>query len=1675
MSSLATCLRKAGKALDRDDAAAIRDIYNDLTAGGVPAKTAATQAMSEYISSLNEERAIILDSAASQGAVPSPRVMYSRSTRSPEVSKKLSIVDMLYGKGKGKMIEGMSKDKTIKDLARILSARARKLNNGKAFSARTPRNKDILSDTIALETEAAMQQTNHAGDWYSQVLRDAIAAAGTLHPEINTDDNALAAFIFGMAITSNGMSVQENTKYAEKVYSSYKKKGKFPAFGAGAEGEAMRKAFKLFNDLKEKWGMNTLRNFLNTEFTVKELKLLGMEVNGENAETSVYGSAIFGPKIGQAFYQNLSGNFNPLTMDRWWMRTWGRMVGNLAPEGLKNATDQIDRFMAAVRADPAKVESMGFTVGAIEKSDKRMMSLAVELHKKYAQGNFKDKSEINMAAKILDTRVNFPVVAPRNGTERSWIREVVAETQRKLAEKGIPTDTASLQALLWYPEKDFYSQNGVSNERAKPTDYATEVIKLARERGVADADIERAIAAARARRSAGGLAPAEDTAGQEGRGPALTREERTHFLQDAAIRFVRELDTPYVGRVPKGSARLLNGAPVIQVHKLAVKAKNKFEAAGIATPEFRELAPAPESAKLFNRKLNTARKAMSSPTVGPRTQEELEGMRLFLTPDGLAGFAIDGDNIVSLFKHPKAKKEKGVAYPALLLATHQGGRTLNTLDTYAPHLYAKMGFVAASRVPWAMGPKPARVKGDPDYLYMVYDRSHHVYGGEGKTARTTVAAERMQQATRDALEPTASRRLMYSLKGEPNTPLNQLNKLSRVINEQANNPASSGSVVSWLKGKSLGKNAANIERMLSLLPRRNLKDFVRGNAMPSVDEYLLTANRMDGRANELMEVADDLGKRWSRYTSKNKESGRLLGELMHSATLMAVDPSKAYKSLKKSKNMSEADKALDAKRRDNHRVLVDYWNKLDAEGQAIFNEVRDGYAKQRMRVEAALEKRINEAETDETSKKSVLTELRKQFEAGRVSGPYFPLARFGELWAAARDENGEVIAFSKFEKLSDRRDWAAALRAEGFDVETGKQLDSKGIIERLDPKFVAKVTEMAKGVDPSLADEIWQLYLRNMPEMSMRKAFIHRKGRLGFSNNAIRAFGNAMFHGSHQISKLEYGHLLEGQLDVMKEEVRGLEKADHPDELWGNAIFREMKKRHDMAMNPTQSTLTSKLTALGFAWYLGATPAAAVVNLSQTAIVAFPVLAAEFSWAGAGLELNKAATLWAGTRGNVENRLRGDERAAMDEARKVGVFSKTQGHDLAGLSEGAIDYDSVRTKAMTAISWMFHKAEQANREITFLAGYRLARKKGISHEDAIVKSENLVWDSHFDYNSTNRPRIMQNNYMRVILLFRQYSLNMTYRLARDFRETFLPSDAPKAERVKAAQRLGGMMMMTGMFAGALGQPMSWAISGVLDALLGDEDEPFDSEVALRVYLTELYGSKAAEAILKGPVDAYIGPTMSSRVSLSHLWVREAPEGLEGARLYAHYLGEAAGPVLSIPKDIMIGASEMAEGQVLLGAERLMPKAVKDSMKALRYLSEGVQNKRGDVILDKEEMSKKDIFFQSIGFTPAKLTMQYEQNRAVGDAAKKIQDRRSSLMDRLFLSWRMQDKGEAKDTMAAIQKFNKVNPGVRIDVGNIIASGKSRARYTERSVGGVTLPPGLSHLHRKNKFTPEKAK
>ena len=94
---------------------------------------------------------------------------------------------------------------------------------------------------------------------------------------------------------------------------------------------------------------------MKTQHTVKEVKAYTNDtVSGENESEIVYGAAVMGPKIGNGFFANLYGFFEQLTMDRWLIRSWGRLTGTLVLNQRKQANMKRDQLKPLLKALSSK-------------------------------------------------------------------------------------------------------------------------------------------------------------------------------------------------------------------------------------------------------------------------------------------------------------------------------------------------------------------------------------------------------------------------------------------------------------------------------------------------------------------------------------------------------------------------------------------------------------------------------------------------------------------------------------------------------------------------------------------------------------------------------------------------------------------------------------------------------------------------------------------------------------------------------------------------------------------------------------------------------------------------------------------------------------------------------------------------------------------------------------------------------------------------------------------------------------------------------------------------------------------------------------------------------------------------------------------------------------------------
>lgn len=615
----------------------------------------------------------------------------------------------------------------------------------------------------------ALGQNANAIGWYDEKTRQALAVMALVHPEIATDENARFAFVWALAVTSNGMKVGKNFELAEAAYETYKQTGQMPTdLAAGQAQGAINDALALFNQLRAEWGIDDLRRFMQTNYTVGDITAISKALTpgGEHSDVTVRGAAILGPKIGNGFFSNLYGHFDALTMDRWLIRTWGRWTGTLIkpqPELTDKARARLRDAIAGISANQVEKARLERIVGQAidDKTDIDALSRAIQVASMdpdmRAQLNTSPLgSELRLAGNSLSKYLDGQKEAPSGPNERKYIRKVFGEILSELRAdpKYADLTMADLQAVLWYAEKRLYetakddaassAAEGYNDDEAP--DYANAASAVARGRGITERRIQNALKreskdgrAANAR--PGNTQPAAGPQGQQGTAGGFTEREKRQFIRATAVRRVRSDRDGGQGepRAYKGAGRPDGGKPGllralgvtwVREWKPGRSAGNVFRNNGIATPRFLELEATPANAQRFADAI-TAGKVAAGPAgaaVYVYPADEYQAMRLFLSEDGKTGVAIkqDGD-IVSLFSGADAGNS------ALAVAVAAGGKKLDAFDTVLPYIYSAHGFVAVARLTWDDKQAPPGWDkayfsgyngGQPDVVFMVLDPAY---------------------------------------------------------------------------------------------------------------------------------------------------------------------------------------------------------------------------------------------------------------------------------------------------------------------------------------------------------------------------------------------------------------------------------------------------------------------------------------------------------------------------------------------------------------------------------------------------------------------------------------------------------------------------------------------------------------------------------------------------------------------------------------------------------------------------------------------------------------------------------------------------------------------------------------------------------------------------------------
>jgi hypothetical protein len=695
--------------------------------------------------------------------------------------------------------------------------------------------------------------------------------------------------------------------------------------------------------------------------------------------------------------------------------------------------------------------------------------------------------------------------------------------------------------------------------------------------------------------------------------------------------------------------------------------------------------------------------------------------------------------------------------------------------------------------------------------------------------------------------------------------------------------------------------------------RAGMKNVTRIDNMMR-DEYVPYVNRMMQRASTLAE-------KWADFMSRSPEGADAMSDAMFFSNMVNADPSLAptaaeYLKIDQEfqaisaklaaetdpKKKSNLEGQLTRRRREIRRLYfgatdpdgakVAGWNDVPPQGKQIFREARDYYRADFQEHYRLLIQRIDDAQFEEEQATRLKDAVDKMFKDASERVVYFPLKRFGDYWVSVgKGKSGE---FHMFESASDQDAFIARLRREDetreIDYSKGKDTlrlgirnqtaDAsaalKGILDLIDTGGVSDVD--------LLKDHIFQMYLTALPEADMRRRFIHRQFKTGFSTDTLRTFASTAIASANQLGRLAYNYKFKNLFDQSYAETSG-----NPSKRRLDTITRELEMRVDTTMSPEPDGILDQAANLGakatFLFILSS-PKSAIMNLTQLHIVGLPTLSAEFGekatyamaarYTGQLLTGQRIANPFRNEEGDVQLQLpnftaegsayirglRDTDPDRYEALQKAWDYAQEREVTESTFSSAANVYErsnepssemsftqAVRQgnaalavqratgNAVNGMGALFHHAERIGREIMYMSSFELAYDRALAEgktpaeatEIALPKAAELTNKGMFDFSNWNKSRAAKTPVGKLALQMRSYSISMTSLLFRSF-ANMVAIQRTKAERLAAARVFMGVGAMTTLYGGFrasqfyLMAMMGYGLYEMVKSAVGDEGD-----------------------------------------------------------------------------------------------------------------------------------------------------------------------------------------------------------------------------------------------------------
>jgi hypothetical protein len=813
---------------------------------------------------------------------------------------------------------------------------------------------------------------------------------------------------------------------------------------------------------------------------------------------------------------------------------------------------------------------------------------------------------------------------------------------------------------------------------------------------------------------------------------------------------------------------------------------------------------------------------------------------------------------------------------------------------------------------------------------------------------------------------------------------------------------------------------------------------IYGKELPSLQKLLDALEKRNGMQEKYIKRINENYKRFLDVESRHPQAMQRMNDMAIDARREQVD-------------------ILDPKFKPSATQLAQY-NRLKSVYNGLPDDVKKVYRDIRGEYDAA----INEYEDillNSVQDPSVRRKLKAQYEARKRQVGYIPFLRRGDFWVEY-DENGER-AVQAFQSQRERQMFIDS-QLKGKSYKIYKNINEATFNQSTLPSssfIVGLMGELNKqGASDQLKQNVYQSYLALFPAESLAKNFMKSENFLGMERDIVRGYGETMIKWARKLSSSKYNPEIDRALSEIA--TQGSEASTKPDGAGAYAAAQNVMDQASFLHNPTYGKLVSATTTLSYFAHIAGNVSSALINLTTLPMFSWSILGAKFGFDQSFLALSSASKTTIDYIFN--NKIPTKYAKLFDVLNDHAQLEHTMAREvLEGRRQTTSEFIGIKARIMDGVSIPFSKAEVLNRGATAIAAYDLARAgssamgiKPMNEQDAIRYALNTVKEINTSGLSATAPRFMQHPAGRVFFTFKSFVWNSAFVVGRAFHQA-VKGESP-AVRKEAFRQLIGIYGMAMAFAGIKGLPFMGAVSTlatIINSLLGDDDEPYDFDVMMRSWTDELF--------YKGLVNYATNLEIANRVGVANdLIFRDDPKGVAENGYVLTAIQQAFGPAGAFAASVEDGAKQVSEGNIVRGIEAMLPTFLKNILKATRYATEGVTNRKGELIID--DISNYNVVMQIVGFSPANLSNVYEEIGMKKDFERKVMAQRSKLLNKYDMARRAGDSDLMTEALEEIGEYNekRKDPKAKITQDTLNRSVRAREAAERDSVNGVRFNKNL---------------